>query len=162
MLDWLGQIADSAAYGETIGEEDGNDPSVTDAVRSVRATIHDAVSTHLLAPDPVRAAALSATAALLQSPELAGRISGTAQILRRLLTESTDRRERATAILTIGAWGEDTTSWLADHDAAIWACAALSPGCVGNTQASQTILRKALLGIAEVSPATTAVYEPAA
>ncbi|WP_328380619.1 HEAT repeat domain-containing protein (plasmid) [Streptomyces sp. NBC_00440] len=142
LLEWLGQIADSAAYGETTDEEDGNDPGVTDAVRAIRSTIHDAVSTHLLAQDPtVRAAALNATAALLQSPALAGRISGTTQTLRRLLAESTDRRERATIVLTIGAWGTDTASWLADPDPAIRACAALSPGCAGNTKATRTILR---------------------
>ncbi|MFF3838205.1 HEAT repeat domain-containing protein [Streptomyces sp. NPDC001930] len=141
LLEWLGQIADSAAYGETTGEEDGNEPGVTDAVRAVRGLICDAVSPHLLAPDPtVRQAALSATTALLQSPELAGRVSGTTQTLRRLVAESTDRRERATVVLTIGAWGEDTTGRLADPDPAIRACAALSPGCAGNTKATQTIL----------------------
>ncbi|WP_245703302.1 HEAT repeat domain-containing protein [Streptomyces lushanensis] len=145
LLEWLGQIADSAAYGETTGEEDGNDPGVTDAVRAVRGTIHDAVSPHLLAPDPtVRAAALSATAALLQSPESADRISETSHVLRRLLSESTDRRERAIIVLTIGAWGEDTVSWLADPDPAVRACAALSPGCAGNTRATRTILRALL------------------
>ncbi|MEV8333069.1 HEAT repeat domain-containing protein [Streptomyces niveus] len=145
LVEWLGQIADSAAYGETTDDEDGNDPGVTDAVRAVRGTIHDAVSTHLLAPDPtVRAAALGATAALLQSPELASRISGTTQILRRLLAESTDRGERATTILTIGTWGEDTTCWLADPDPAIRACSALSPRCADNTMATQTILRALL------------------
>ncbi|WP_371604667.1 hypothetical protein OG345_39920 [Streptomyces sp. NBC_01220] len=145
LVEWLGQIADSAAYGETTDDEDGNDPGVTDAVRAVRGTIHDAVSTHLLAPDPtVRAAALGATAALLQSPELASRISGTTQILRRLLAESTDRGERATTILTIGTWGEDTTCWLADRDPAIRACSALSPRCADNTMATQTILRALL------------------
>ncbi|MFE7116115.1 HEAT repeat domain-containing protein [Streptomyces sp. NPDC057654] len=142
LLEWLGQIADSAAYGETTDEEDGNAPGVTDTVRAVRSTIYDAVSAHLLAPDPtVRAAALNATAALLQSPELAGRISGTTQTLRRLLTESTDRRERATIVLTIGAWGADTARWLTDPDPAIRACAALSPACAGNTEATRTILR---------------------
>ncbi|WP_328335985.1 MULTISPECIES: HEAT repeat domain-containing protein [unclassified Streptomyces] len=146
LLEWLGQIADSAAYGETSDEEeDGNDPGVTDAVRAVRGTIHDAVSAHLLAPDPtVRAAALSATAALLQSPELASRISGTTQVLRRLLTESPDRRERASTVLTIGAWGQDTTTWLEDPDPAIRACAALSPACADNTNATRTILRALL------------------
>ncbi|MET9519506.1 HEAT repeat domain-containing protein [Streptomyces sp. NPDC002994] len=145
LLEWLGQVADSAAYSETTGEDDGNDPGVTDAVRAVRATIHDAVSLHLLAPDPtVREAALSATTALLQSPKLAGRISGTTQILRRLLAQSTDRRERAATILTIGAWGEDTISWLADPDPAIRACAALSPGCASNAKATRTILRALL------------------
>ncbi|MFE1961007.1 HEAT repeat domain-containing protein [Streptomyces sp. NPDC059479] len=145
LLEWLGQIADSAAYGETTDEEDGNDPGVTDAVRAVRGAIHDAVSAHLLAPDPtVRAAALSATAALLQAPELASRISGTTQVLRRLLTESTDRRERANTVLTIGVWGQDTTTWLSDPDPAIRACAALSPGCADNTKATRTILRALL------------------
>ncbi|MFD6891712.1 HEAT repeat domain-containing protein [Streptomyces sp. NPDC059957] len=145
LLDWLGQIADSAAYGETTDEEDGNDPGVTDAVRAVRGVIYGAVSPHLLDPDPtIREAALSATAALLQSPDLADRISGTVQILRRLLTESADRRERAAAILTIGAWGEDTTGWLADPDPAVRACAALSPGCASSTTATRTILRALL------------------
>ncbi|CAM5648875.1 hypothetical protein STANM337S_06527 [Streptomyces tanashiensis] len=148
LLEWLGQIADSAAYGETTDDEDGNDPGVTGTVRAVRAvrgTIHDAVCAHLLDPDPtVREAALNATTALLRSPEPAGRISATAQILRQLPAESTDRRERATTILTIGAWGEDTTSWLTDPDPAIRACAALSPGCAGNTEATRTILRALL------------------
>jgi hypothetical protein len=145
LLEWLGRIADAAAYGETTDEDDGNDPGVTEAVRAVRALIYDAVLPHLLAPDPtVREAALSATAALLQSPELTGRVSGTTQILRQLLAESTDRRERAATILTIGAWGEDTTSRLADPDPAIRSCAALSPGCAGNTKATRTILRALL------------------
>ncbi|MEV7525890.1 HEAT repeat domain-containing protein [Streptomyces sp. NPDC091371] len=149
LLRWLGQIADSAAYGEETdvedGVEDGNGPGVTDAVRAVRGLIHGAVSRHLLAPDPtVREAALSATTSLLQAPELAGRIPGTTQILRRLLARSTDRRERASLVLTIGAWGKDTAGWLADPDPAIRACAALSPGCAGNAEATRTILRALL------------------
>ncbi|MCX5254977.1 HEAT repeat domain-containing protein [Streptomyces canus] len=145
LLEWLGQIADSAAYGETGDEEDGNDAGVSDAVRAVRGTIHDAVCAHVLAPDPtVRAAALSTTSALLQAPELAIRIYGTAQVLRRLLTVSTDRRERANTVLTIGAWGQDTTIWLEDPDPAIRACAALSPACADNANATRTILRALL------------------
>jgi hypothetical protein len=145
LLEWLGRIADAAAYGETTDEDDGDDPGVTVAVRAVRGLIYDAVLPHLLAPDPtVREAALSATAALLQSPELTGRVSGTTQILRQLLAESTDRSERAATILTIGAWGEDTTSWLTDPNPAIRSCAALSPGCAGNTKATRTILRALL------------------
>ncbi|KOG45730.1 hypothetical protein ADK75_30210 [Streptomyces virginiae] len=141
LLDWLGQVADSAAYSETTGEDDGNAPGVTAAVRAVRGMIQDAVAPHLLAPDPtVRAAALNATTALLQAPELAGRIAETTQTLRRLLVQSTDRRERAATILTIGAWGQHTTDWLTDPDPAIRACAALSPGCENNPQATQTIL----------------------
>ncbi|MFJ5829516.1 HEAT repeat domain-containing protein [Streptomyces sp. NPDC093089] len=145
LLEWLGQITDSAAYGEATGEEDGNDPGVTDAVRAVRGPIYDAVTPHLLAPDPaVREAALSATTALLQSPELADRISRTTQTLQRLLAQSSDRRERATVVLTIGAWGEDTTALLTDPDPAIRACAALSPGCADNTKATRTILHALL------------------
>ncbi|MGW3937000.1 hypothetical protein [Streptomyces phaeochromogenes] len=52
LLDWLGQVADSAAYGETTDEADGNAPGVSDAVRAVRGTLHTAVSAQLLAPDP--------------------------------------------------------------------------------------------------------------
>jgi hypothetical protein len=64
---------DAAACSETTDEDDGNDPGVTEAVRAVRGLIYDAVLPHLRAQDPtVREAALSATAALLQSPELAG------------------------------------------------------------------------------------------
>ncbi|MFC9706510.1 HEAT repeat domain-containing protein [Streptomyces sp. NPDC056943] len=145
LLEWLGMIADSAAYGETTGEDDGNDPQDTDAVRAVRGLIHDAVLPHLRATDPtVREAALGATTALLQSPGLADRIPEATQVLQRLIYESSDRHERAAAVLTIGAWGEDATSWLADPDPAIRACAALSPGCNGNAEATRTVLQALL------------------
>lgn len=145
LLDWLGQVAESAAYGETTDEADGNAPGVSDAVRVVRGALHTAVSAQLLAPDPtVREAALAAASALLQAPDLAGRITGTTRHLRRLLTESTDRRERAATVLTIGSWGEDTTGWLADPDPAVRACAALAPGCTGNSQATQVIFHALL------------------
>jgi hypothetical protein len=145
LLEWLGRIVDAAACGERTDEDDGNDPGVTEAVRAIRGLIYNAVLPHLRAPHPtVREAALGATATLLQSPELTGRVSATTQVLRQLVTESTDRRERAATILTIGAWGEDTTSWLADPDPAIRSCAALSPGCAGNTKATWTILRALL------------------
>lgn len=98
-----------------------------------------------MAPDPtVREAALAAASALLQAPDLAGRITGTTRHLRRLLTESTDGRERAAVVLTIGSWGEDTTGWLADPDPAVRACAALAPGCTGNNQATQVIFQALL------------------
>lgn len=150
LLEWLGMIADSAAYGETTGEDDGNDPRDTDAVRAVRGLIYDAVLPHLRATDPtVREAALGATTALLQSPGLANRIPETTQVLRGLIAESSDRRERAAAVLTIGAWGEDSASWLTHSDPAIRACAALSPGCNGNAEATRTVL-EALLDPATV------------
>ncbi|MDQ0313385.1 hypothetical protein J2S46_008038 [Kitasatospora herbaricolor] len=145
LLEWLGRVADSAAYGERTGAEDGNDPGATHAVRAVRGPICNAVTAHLLAPDPaVRETALGAATALLQAPDLAGRIVTTTEFLRRLLAESTDRRERAATVLTIGAWGEDTSELLTDPDPAVRACAALAPGCIGNTQATQVILNALL------------------
>ncbi|MFE2325292.1 HEAT repeat domain-containing protein [Streptomyces sp. NPDC059385] len=160
LLEWLGRVADSAAYGERTGADDGNDPGATDAVRAVRGPIYNAVSAHLLAPDPaVREAALGATTALLQAPDLAGQIVTTTRVLQRLLAESTDRRERAATVLTIGSWGEDTTALLTDPDPAIRACAALAPGCFDNGQAVQVILH-ALLDPANVDswlPEPTAV-----
>ncbi|MET9724337.1 HEAT repeat domain-containing protein [Streptomyces zaomyceticus] len=141
LLEWLGMIADSAAHGETTGEDDGNDPRDTDAVRAVRGPICGAVLPHLRAAVPtVREAALGATTALLRSPALADRIPVATQMLRELISESSDRRERAAAVLAIGAWGEDSTSWLTDPDPAVRACAALSPGCEGNAAAKRTVL----------------------
>ncbi|NEA59768.1 hypothetical protein G3I60_37825 [Streptomyces sp. SID13666] len=104
------EIADSSAYAETSEEKAGNDSGVTDAVRAVRSRLLDVVCAHLLDPDPtVRETALNATTAILQSLELAGRIAETTQILRRTLGQSTERRERAATILTLGAWGLGTT-----------------------------------------------------
>ena len=51
--------------------------------------------------------------------------------------------------MSIGAWGEDNASWLAHSDPAIRACAALSPGCNGNAEATRTVL-EALLDPATV------------
>ncbi|MFE5908134.1 HEAT repeat domain-containing protein [Streptomyces wedmorensis] len=145
LLEWLGMIADSAAHGETTREEHCNDPRDTDAVRAVRGLIYDAVLPHLRDSDPtVRDAALGATIALLQSPGLADRIPEATQGLWRLISKSSDRRERAGAVLTIGAWGQDTTRWLADPDPAIRACAALSPACADNPEATRTILQALL------------------
>ncbi|MET9541022.1 hypothetical protein ABZY16_26520 [Streptomyces sp. NPDC006553] len=50
LLERLGMIADSAAYNETSGEDDGNDPQDSDAVRAVSGVIYDAV----LPPPPGR------------------------------------------------------------------------------------------------------------
>lgn len=167
LLEWLGRVADSAAYGETTGANDGNDPGATDAVRAVRGLICNAVTAHLIAPDPaVREAALGATTALLQAPDLAGRIAATTRTLRQLLAGSTNRRERAAAVLTIGAWGEDTTELLTDPDPAVRACAALAPGCTGNARATRVILHALLEPAAidawlpEPTPADPWVVDP--
>ncbi|MCX5231319.1 hypothetical protein [Streptomyces sp. NBC_00233] len=52
LLERLGMIADSAAYNETSGEDDGNDPQDADAVRAVSGVIYDAALPHLQAADP--------------------------------------------------------------------------------------------------------------
>ncbi|MEV4943855.1 HEAT repeat domain-containing protein [Streptomyces zaomyceticus] len=145
LLEWLGMVAESAAYGETTGEDDGNDPRDTDAVRAVRGPIFHAVLPHLRSAVPtVRDAALGATAALLRSPVLSDRVTVATRMLRELISESSDRRERAAAVLTLGAWGEDSTRWLTDPDPAVRACAALSPGCEGNAAATRTVLQALL------------------
>ncbi|MFF3598129.1 HEAT repeat domain-containing protein [Kitasatospora indigofera] len=155
LLEWLGQVADSAVHGERTGADDGNDPAATAAVRAVLGPVCDAVTAHLLAPDPaVREAALGAVTMLLEAPDLAGRTVSATRILRNLLAESTDRRERAATVLTIGAWGADTTELLTDPDPAVRACAALAPGCIGNPQATQVILHALL------EPATVESWLP--
>lgn len=141
LLEWLGRIAHSAAYGETTGEDSGDDEGATDAVRAVRWPVLDAVLPHLLAADPaVREAALGAVAMFLRSPALAGRTGTVTRLLRRLLDESTDRRERAAVVLTIGSWGHDTSASLTDPDPAVRACAALSPALADNADATRVIL----------------------
>lgn len=141
LLEWLGRIADAAAYGETTIEDEDDDQDATDAVRAVRAPVLDVVLPHLLAPDPaVREAALGAVAMFLQSPYLAGRTGTAIRLLSRLLAESTDRRERAAIVLTIGSWGHDTTASLTDPDPAVRACAALTPALADNPDATRVIL----------------------
>jgi len=145
LLEWLGQVADSAAYGEASkdGDDDDDDePGVTDACRAIRPVLWEAVSAFLDDPNPaVREAALGASGALLKAPDLGNRIPEAAQHVRRILADSKDRRERAAAVLTIGAWDQDITDLLTDADPAIRACAALASSNTGNNQATEVILQ---------------------
>ncbi|TXS52785.1 HEAT repeat domain-containing protein [Streptomyces sp. t39] len=141
LLECLGRIADSAAYGETTDEDGGDDQVATDAARTVCAPGLDVVLPHLLALEPaVREAALGAVAMFLQSPDLTGRTGTATRLLSRLLAESTDRRERAAIVLTIGFWGHHTTSSLTDPDPAVRACAALTPALADNPDATRVML----------------------
>lgn len=86
LLEWLGQVADSAAHGETDNAEDPHDPGVTAEVRTIRTMVYEATSTHLRSPEPdVREAALGATSALFEAPELADRIGEATGLLREVL-----------------------------------------------------------------------------
>lgn len=142
LLEWLGELADSAAYeGEEEDDEDDGDGeewaeeiAATEACRAVRPQLFDAVAPWLDDADAtVREAALGAVTHLLRAPELADRIPAAADRLERIARGGGDRRERAGALLSLGAWGHDTGGFLTDPDPAVRACAALGttgPGAV--------------------------------
>ncbi|MFD7906480.1 HEAT repeat domain-containing protein [Kitasatospora sp. NPDC059747] len=169
LVDWLGQVAESAGWGEFAeddepdaeeaeeveeveeveadeadedeDEEDAEDRAATAACRAIRPTLYAAVVPHLTAPDPaVREAALGAAGHLLNAPELVDRVPEAAQHLRRLLADSADRRERAAAVLTLGAWHQDTAELLDDADPAVRACAALAPVAAADPRATRVLL----------------------
>ncbi|MCX4804357.1 HEAT repeat domain-containing protein [Streptomyces sp. NBC_01214] len=168
LLDWLGQIVDSASYGEAPGgegeygdeygdEHDGDGDGELDdeleairACRSIRPELYDAVEPILDDPHPdTREAALATVTLLLKAPDLAEFVPRAAQRLRSVLEADGSRRERASALLAMGAWGQDTTGFLNDPDPAVRACAALAPGCAHLTRATAVLL-EALQNPAEV------------
>ncbi|MFE0627884.1 HEAT repeat domain-containing protein [Streptomyces sp. NPDC058864] len=152
LLEWLGELADSAAYeGDQDDDDDDDDEgdesedgvgddewaeeiAAIEACRAVRPQLFDAVAPWLDDADPtVREAALGAVTHLLRAPELADRIPAAAERLERIAGGDGDRRERAGALLALGAWGRDTGGLLTDPDPAVRACAALGttgPGAV--------------------------------
>ncbi|WP_431951308.1 HEAT repeat domain-containing protein [Actinacidiphila sp. bgisy167] len=140
LLEWLGELAESAAYedeeedDEDDGEEWAEEIAATEACRAVRPQLFDAVALWLDDADgTVREAALGAVTHLLRAPELADRLPAAADRLERIARGGGDRRERAGALLSLGAWGHDTVGFLTDPDPAVRACAALGttgPGAV--------------------------------
>lgn len=139
LLEWLGEVADSAAYedgeeGEGEDEEWAEEIAAIEACRAVRPQLFDAVTPWLDDADAtVREAALGAVTHLLRAPELAGRVHTVAERLERVARGGGDRRERAAALLALGTWGHDTGDFLTDADPAVRACAALGsdrPGAV--------------------------------
>ncbi|MFJ2774305.1 hypothetical protein [Streptomyces sp. NPDC087300] len=145
LLSWLGQLAESAAYGgnperdrvkwdwepwhdETRGERDPEELAALSACRAIRPALYDAVEPHLSAPDPHdREAALGAAVPLLSAPKLADRAPRAAALLRVQLGAGMERRERASAARALSVWGMDTSDLLADTDPAVRVCAALGP-----------------------------------
>lgn len=160
LVEWLGQVAEAAAWDEDSGEAgdvpDENDENNEDAqddedeyddreavaaCRAIRADLFAAVTPYLEDADTAtREAALGAVVQLVRAPELADRRAAFVDVLSRLAAEDTDRRRRAIAVLTLGAWGADTTGALSDPDPAIRACAALAPARAGDPRADAVIL----------------------
>lgn len=151
LLDWLGQIADSASCGEAPGSEDvyrdeydGEDKDELEAIRacrSIRPELYDAVEPFLDDPHPdTREAALGTVTVLLKAPDLAELVPRAAHRLRSVLAADGSRRERSSAALAMGTWGQDTTGLLDDPDPAVRTCAALATGCAGMPRATAVLL----------------------
>ncbi|OPG02751.1 hypothetical protein B1R27_31250 [Streptomyces sp. GKU 895] len=151
LLDWLGNIADSASYGEDPGsedeyaaEDDGEDDDEREAIqacRSIRRELYDAVAPFLDDPHPdTREAALGAVTLLLKAPDLSELVPHATHRLRSVLAADGSRRERASAVLALGAWGQDTTGLLDDPDPAVRTCAALATGCAHVPRATAVLL----------------------
>ncbi|MFI1508221.1 hypothetical protein [Streptomyces sp. NPDC020597] len=158
LLGWLGQVAESAAYGEdpvrdranwewqpwhedTRDERDPDELTALQACRDIRPALYDAVEPFLSSYDPhVCEAALSAATPLLFAPDLADRIPRAAVLLRARLGTMTGRRERAAAARALSLWGTDTSDLLADTDPAVRVCAALGPVRVDRRRALAVLL----------------------
>ncbi|MFF2780579.1 HEAT repeat domain-containing protein [Streptomyces sp. NPDC058052] len=149
LLDWLGQVVESASYGEDPGsegeyEEECEDEDELEAIRAcrtIRPELYDAVEPFLDDPHPhTREAALGTVTQLLKAPELAELIPRAAHRLRSVLEADGSRRERSSAALALGAWGQDTTGLLDDPDPAVRACAALATGCAHLPRATAVLL----------------------
>lgn len=158
LLDWLGRVAESAAYGEDVvrdrtdwqwapwhdetrREHDPGELAALHACREIRPVLYDAVEPFLSSPDPhVRQAALGAAVPLLRAPELADRVPQAATLLRSCLGAASGRRERASVARALGVWGTDTCDLLADSDPAVRVCAALGPAPVDRPRALAVLL----------------------
>lgn len=141
LLEWLGLMAESAAYEDPDDGVEGDEPDVTESCRAIRPAIYSAVAPYLDDPaSAVREAAIGAAVWLLKTPELVNHRPPAARLLKESLASSDDRRERAAAVLTLGAWEQDTANLLADPDPAIRACAALAPGSTQNAEATRVLL----------------------
>ncbi|MEU6311940.1 hypothetical protein [Streptomyces sp. NPDC047014] len=158
LLAWLGQVAESAAYGEDPvrdrhdwqwepwhegehGEATADEIAALRACRDVRPALYEAAEPYLSSPDPhVREAAVGVVVSLLRAPGLAGRVPQAAAILRAQLGGAGTRRERAGVARALSLWGTDTSDLLADADPAVRVCAALGPAPVDRPRALSVLL----------------------
>lgn len=130
LLEWLGQVAESAAYHESERDDeddDGDDDAgAVEACRAIRPDLYARVAPFLDDADPtLRLAAVGAVTHLLLSPELAERRGEVADRLMRSVQDMTPV-ERAGVALMIGSWGIAPRSLLTDELPAVRACAALT------------------------------------
>ncbi|MFK0238739.1 HEAT repeat domain-containing protein [Streptomyces vinaceus] len=158
LLVWLGQVAESAAYGEdpvrdrtdwqwapwqdgTPREHGPDERAALHACREIRPALYDAVEPFLSSPDPhVREAALGAAVPLLTAPGLTDRVPQAATLLRARLGTVSGRRERASVARALGVWGMKTSDLLTDPDPAVRVCAALGPAQVDRVRALAVLL----------------------
>ncbi|MFJ8862589.1 hypothetical protein ACIRD8_29695 [Streptomyces sp. NPDC102451] len=158
LLDWLGQVAESAAYGEdpvrartdwlwapwddvARRERDPVELAALHECREIRPDLYDAVEPFLSSPDPhIREAALGAAMPLLLAPGLADRVPRAATLLRARLGAVAGRRERASMARALGVWGADISDLLADSDPAVRVCAALGPAPADRPRALAVLL----------------------
>jgi len=135
LLEWLGQVAESAAWGERAPEAGQDAPGDTDpagraavrACRAIRRDLYLAVAPFMSSEDePVREAAIAAAGPLLAAPELADLLPAAAGRLEKL-AQGAAARERAGIALTLGRCGIAPRGLLADPDPAVRTCAALTP-----------------------------------
>ncbi len=166
LLGWVDAVGDSASWHEDTREPDAVEPTAEDVDAFYRAMAEDDESVwesdvnHYLwarsvaelpaacgaalspvsalladADEPVRLAALDAyvrLAAVRPDP------AASAAPLTAALDTASGRDERAVLVLGLGHLGADTTPWLADDDAAIRACAALS--LTGSAEATAALV----------------------
>ncbi|MEW2294685.1 hypothetical protein ABZ719_18590 [Streptomyces sp. NPDC006743] len=158
LLGWLGQVAESAAYGEDPARDRANwewqpwyedmrserapdELAALQACRDIRPALYDAVEPFLSSSDPcICEAALGAAVPLLSTSALADRVPRAAALLRARLGTMTGRRERAAVARALSLWGLDTSDLLADSDPAVRVCAALGPVRVDRPRALAVLL----------------------
>ncbi|GAA4609100.1 hypothetical protein BJY16_007163 [Actinoplanes octamycinicus] len=124
LLEWLGAVADSAAWD---GELDDDELAAFAACRAIRTDVFAAVEPFLDDTDAsVRQAAVGAVTPLLAAPELADRRGPTAGRLMRSVG-LLDPAGRAAVALNLGSWGIPPMALLADEHPAVRGCAAMTP-----------------------------------
>ncbi|MFJ6675031.1 hypothetical protein ACIQMJ_28345 [Actinosynnema sp. NPDC091369] len=146
LLEWLGNVAASAAYeddDEDEYDEDDDWVRAVEACRAVRPELYARVVPFLDDGDPaVRQAAIGAVTHLVAAPDLADRRGDLADRLVAAARHATPV-ERAGVALTLGAWGVVAPSLSADDHPGVRACAALGAALDGDPAALDE-LRSAL------------------
>lgn len=138
LLDWLTSVMAVAAPG---APPQGG-PAEIAACRAARPSVYRAACTMRADPDPaVVSAALGTLACLLAAADFAGhRPDAAAWLVEHALTDR-DRRVRVLAVMSLAAWGYDTTRMQADDpDPVVQAAAALPPTPAVTPEGTRAIL----------------------